>query len=171
MRVPVRKAKKKVSNPGKWQEFDFIIGIDPGVNTGFASFANDTKHPALTVSELPIWKVFEALTKLTSDRNHNVYVVLEDARKTRRPKGVSLEESEAKKMGAGWIRTLSATYERFLIAHGIPYVAKKKGITKLTAAQFFSFTKVITKEAEHNARDAGMMVWQHPFKIFVPCSN
>lgn len=170
MRVPVRKAKKKITTPGEWREFDFIIGIDPGVKTGFASFANKTKQGPLIVHELPIWQVFELVLKLHLDRDHSIFVVLEDARKTFRPKGVSLEESEAKKMGAGWIRTLSGVYESFLIAHRIPYIAKKKGLTKLTAAQFLSITKVETKEEEHNARDAGMMVWQHPFKIFVPCN-
>lgn len=165
--MPTKQAPTLQKPKGAWLEFDLIIAIDPGKKTGLARYYK-TPHPEnrLDVRELPIWEVFEALKK-AKDINDRFFVILEDARKTRRPKGVSLEESEAKKMGAGWIRTLSSLYEDFLRAHKIPYRTQKKGITKLDAVKFQLITGVVTKHGDHNARDAGMMAWQHPFRVYV----
>ncbi len=161
----------KTSSPtktGEWREFTRVIAIDPGKKTGYALYDKGSTvngSPRLQVEELQIWEVFERLSAY--QYNGHVLVILEDARKTFKPKGVSDEESEAKKMGAGWIRTLSSLYEDFLKAHHFAYRTQKKGITKLTAAQFEAITKIKTKAGEHNARDAGMMVWQHPFRVYV----
>lgn len=150
-----------------------IIAIDPGKKTGFAKwFKGSTvpvdQKPQLKVEELPVWDVFSYLQNIADGSfRPDVFVLLEDARKNYRPKYETDEGSEARKMGAGWIRTLSSLYEDFLKAHNIPYRLKRKGMTKLTAAQFKSITHLDTKEGHHNARDAGMMVWQHPFRVYV----
>lgn len=166
--MPTKQAPTLQKPKGAWREFRVIIAIDPGKKTGYASYyPKETVPPGaeLTVYELPIWEVFERLKMFAFA--DDVFVLLEDARKNYRPKSETDEGSDARKMGAGWIRTLSGLYEDFLKAHKIAYRLKRKGVTKLTADQFKSITRIETKAGEHNARDAGMMAWQHPFLVYV----
>jgi len=164
MRVPIRTAKKSIPPKGKWREFLLIIGIDPGVRTGFAIYYPHNKQ-ATTVEELEIWEVFARLNAYAF--RTDVLVILEDARKNYRPKFETDKGSEARKMGAGWIRTLSGVIERSLQAYKIHYITKRKGITKISAGVFKQLTGIETTAGQHNARDAGMMVWQHPSRIYV----
>lgn len=157
--------KKATAKPkGEWREFQIVVGIDPGMKTGFAIWDGKT----LTLHEYTVWETFDWLrTFLNYPHKHKTLVILEDARKNYRPKNETDAGSDARKMGAGWIRSLSSLYEHFLQSTQAHYITKRKGVTKLDAVQFHKITGIETRIGEHNARDAGMMVYQHPLKVFV----
>lgn len=127
-----------------------IIGIDPGVSCGVAH-----KHGgAITdVFTLRVWEMFEHLDLITHPEV--TFVVVEDARKMRRP-----TTSQARAMGAGWVRTLSGQIEDFLIEKQIPYkmVAPMRNGKKLNAETVKKITGWKERTNNHE-RDAIMIAW------------
>lgn len=129
-----------------------VIGIDPGIKTGYAVKTSKGIEIAKT---LTIWELFEELT-LAQDHLVNYRVIVEDARK-RKWYGMN---AEAKREGAGWIKTLCGQIEAYLLKHEIPHkmIHPIKGGTKLTPAMVKKVTGFQEKTNEHT-RDAIMIAW------------
>lgn len=140
----------------KTMTLDYIIGIDPGVNTGFAVW-NGTEFVEITSTN-----IITATEKVkTLADNFNVMVYYEDAR-LRHWFGKSGRE---KLMGAGSVRRDSQIWETVCNLLNIPFVAvaPKDNMTKLNAKQFEMYTGWKGRTNEHG-RDAAMLVFQRPMK-------
>jgi len=128
-----------------------IIGIDPGVNTGYAIY-NQSNNKLSNVCSLPIHRVFldvlikQPLIKL---------VRIEDARQRKYFTG-----GREKLQGAGSIKRDCKIWEDFLTDHNIPFelIAPKDNKTKLRADSFKKLTGYEYSTNEHG-RDAGMLVY------------
>lgn len=140
----------------KMMTLDYVIGIDPGVNTGFAVW-NGNEFEEITATN--IITAIEKLKRYAD--NFNVKVYYEDAR-LRHWFGSSGRE---KLMGAGSVRRDSQIWETACKLLNIPYVAvaPKDNMTKLNAKMFATYTKWKGRTNEHG-RDAAMLVFQRPMK-------
>jgi hypothetical protein len=130
-----------------------VIGIDPGVHTGYAEWDAAARR-LLVVTTMKIhaalWSVLEA--HRAGDLSH---VVFEDAR-LRTWFGDAGRETL---MGAGSVRRDSTIWSEFLGDAGIPFRAispKQKG-AKYDAQQFARLTGWKERTNEHG-RDAGLLV-------------
>lgn len=133
---------------------DIIIGIDTGVNTGFAMWS--TKLKCLTyVATIPI---HNAILKLEAMRLEGVSmkVRIEDARLRKWFGKVDKDNQQ----GVGSVKRDAKILEDYCIDKGIDYemVAPKNNITKMNAAYFATLTKWTGKTSNHS-RDAGMLVF------------
>lgn len=130
---------------------ELVIGIDPGVNTGYAIY-NPTHNLLTNVCSLPIHRVMldilikQPLIKL---------VRIEDARKRKFFTG-----GREKLQGAGSIKRDCKIWEDFLTDHKIPFelVAPKDNTTKLKQNTFKIITGYKHQTNEHS-RDAAMLVF------------
>ena len=137
-------------------EFDeptYLIGIDPGTDTGLAVYdPNDEKLVAVKSGPLiaMCWEM------LSWHNDHAIFVRVEDARK-RKWYG---KQSNAKAQGAGSIKRDCKIWEEILEYYDINYemVHPVKGATKLDAETFQSATGWEGQTNEHK-RDAGMLVY------------
>lgn len=128
-----------------------IIGIDPGIKTGFA--VKDISKGFLNVETLKIHEAFEKVKELS--KRFEVAVVFEDARK-RKWFG---KRANVNQQGAGAIKIQCTQWEDFLLDMKIPYLAQDpKNIPTKTSPKMFQLqTKWKGRTSEH-ARDAAMMV-------------
>lgn len=134
-----------------------IIGIDPGVETGFAVWHVENK----SLCEVSCVKIHEAFKLIKDTWNNDMdyrlrLVIFEDARK-RAWFGKSGKEVW---QGAGSIKRDCKIWEDFLTDSGIPFVAvsPSRGKTKLSPEQFKIYTGYDGRTNEHS-RDAGMLVY------------
>ena len=133
----------------------YIIGIDPGVNTGFAVWSREKKEFVVVTCD----KIHEAMTMVrVAVQNYgieDVFVRMEDAR-LRTWFGNSGKEQL---QGAGSIKRDCGIWQDFLIDLGLQYelVPPKKNKTKVSAAWFKTVTKW-TGRTNNHARDAAMLV-------------
>ena len=137
------------------ESFDYTIGIDCGVNTGFAVWSIERKD-FLLVESMEIHKaLFQVMDYIK--REKKVKVFIEDAR-LRKWFG---SNSESKKQGAGSVKRDSKIWEDFCKDMGIPFVLvnPKDNKTKLDSTKFKTYTGWTGRTNEH-ARDAGMLVFQ-----------
>jgi hypothetical protein len=132
----------------------YYIGIDCGVNTGFACW--DKKEKKLM--EVSTYKIHEALTKVKQlyDFNIELKVRVEDARKRIWFGTAGKEQLQ----GAGSIKRDAKIWEDFLTDLGVEFelVAPKNNKTKVNADYFNKITGWLGKTNEHS-RDAGMLVF------------
>ncbi len=130
---------------------ELIIGIDPGVNTGYAIWMTNQKHLAQVIS-LPIHEVMQ---DLLIKRNTIKLVRFEDARLRKYFTG-----GKEKAQGAGSIKRDSKIWEDYLTWLGVPFEmgAPKDSRTKLDAITFKKLTGYPHKTNEHG-RDAAMLVF------------
>lgn len=130
-----------------------IIGIDPGVNTGFAIWNSELKA-FKWIGKLSITEAMDYVVRFAKDEQIAVYV--EDARK-RTWFGSSGREVL---QGAGSVKRDCKIWEDFLKEKGIEFhlVAPKNNKTKLNDEQFRKLTGYETRVNQH-ARDAGMLVF------------
>lgn len=134
----------------------FLIGIDPGVNTGWAEYCAETKQ----LRELHTLKIHEAIMLLEAINVQyepgEWIVIFEDARKR---KWFSSKGREALQ-GAGSIKRDCTILEDYLKSRGIDYEARapQRGATKWTAEQFKRLTGWQGRTSEH-ARDAALLVF------------
>jgi len=137
---------------------DYLIGIDPGVNTGVAIWDRKKRRLARVGSST----IVEAMTYVGKfsaeivDLGGTVELWFEDAR-LRDWFGTSGCE---RRLGAGSIRRDSGIWEEFCLYHGLKFkkLAPKTSITKLNAKQFARMTGWKGRTNEHS-RDAGMLVY------------
>ncbi len=129
-----------------------IIGIDTGVNTGFATFNTETKE-----SECLCLLIHEALEKVNSlqRKGEKLFVCVEDARKRKWVQG-----GREKLQGVGSVKRDAKIWEDFLTQKKIPFrmIAPKNNRTKLTKETFQSYTGYKGKTNEHS-RDAYMLIY------------
>lgn len=136
------------------QNFNYAIGIDCGVNTGFAVWCIN-RQKLISVKSL---KIHQAILKIieAKKRGGEIKVYIEDAR-LRKWFG---KDSQLKKQGAGSVKRDSKIWEDFCIDYEIPYqlVNPKDNKTKLDAKTFKTYTKFEGVTNEHS-RDASMLVF------------
>jgi len=128
-----------------------IIGIDPGVNTGFA-VAQEGELTSVTC--MPACEAENAILIHASQRK--VFVWFEDAR-LRTWFGSKGREAL---QGAGSIKRDCHRWKEWLEFHDIPHgvVAPRNNKTKLDAEQFKKITGWAGRTNEHG-RDAAMLIY------------
>lgn len=142
-----------MSNFSRLMKYDFVIGIDPGVETGIAIW--DFENKALkTVCSLAIHDAIE-LVQIYNE-NHKVKVRFEDARLRKWFGNAGREQLQ----GAGSIKRDCSIWEGYLQHLDIAFdmVAPKNNKTKLNSATFKKLTKWDKQTNEHS-RDAAMLVF------------
>ena len=130
-----------------------VIGIDPGVHTGFA-LSDGGK--LVSVGCMAAVKAEEMVLQTMIDNGGKLFVRFEDAR-MRQWFGSKGREAL---QGAGSIKRDCGRWEEFLTHHNIPHarIAPKANRTKLTADQFKRITGWQGRTNEHG-RDAAMLVF------------
>lgn len=138
-----------------------LVGIDPGVTTGFASWDTGARQ----FREVASLSIHRALERVMDMRNGcaPMLVVFEDARlrtwfgnadERQRKYGAAIRE------GVGSVKRDCGIWEDFLYDFGIPYQANKpvQHGTKWTPDYFKRTTGWQPRTSEH-ARDAGVLVF------------
>ena len=136
------------------------IGIDPGVNTGFAVW-DTTRRQFLRVETLRITEALLAVLSL-QEGGGELWLIFEDARQRKwLPRETSNSEYRGKLMGAGSVKRDCDIWEEFCTAHHIAFSAlpPRKGLTKWTPESFARQTGWTGRTSNH-ARDAAMLVFQ-----------
>lgn len=136
---------------GKGERAVICIGIDCGVNTGFAVW-NSLSRIFIEIETLPIHKAMALVSFYAQTREIKVRV--EDARQVR------FKTDPVKLKGAGSVCRDAKIWEDFLTDKGIPFemVRPNKRITNWTAEQFKVRTGYQGRTSTH-ARDAAMLVY------------
>lgn len=137
-----------------------LIGIDPGVTTGFAVW-DRTERRLATVESHGAIGAMSAVLELA--REAEVEVWFEDARLR---KWFGDADARQKRSGAGIregvgsVKRECALWKEFCEFHGIAHrpIKPAAGTTKLDAARFNALTKWGGRTNEH-ARDAAMIVF------------
>ena len=131
-----------------------IIGIDPGVNTGWARI--NSSGVLMACDSRPI---HEAMREVESWHKHGRLrlVVFEDARLR---KWLGPDKGPKQLQGAGSIKRDCRIWADLLAALGCPTLAVKpqKGGTKWDAERFAKLTGWKGRTNEHG-RDAALLVW------------
>ena len=132
--------------------YRYYIGIDTGVNTGFAVYDRELKQ-LIRVSSTSIHELLHDM-RFVSVHFKDFLVVVEDARQ------VQFNTDKMKAQGAGSVKRDAKIWNDFLDDYQIPYmmVRPKKSITKLSADEFKAITGW-TERTNSHARDAAMLVW------------
>lgn len=133
---------------------EYYIGIDTGVNTGFAVW--DTRQRILMeVSTMTITQAMERVREIVV-RLGPVHLFIEDARLRKWFGNAGREQLQ----GAGSIKRDAAIWEQFCLENGYAYtlVPPKNNATKMSAEAFSNLTSWTGRTSEH-ARDAAMMIF------------
>lgn len=141
----------------------WLIGIDPGTDTGIARYSTD-RRDFVEVTSMPIHRAMDEVRlhkEASAGTGQQFLVIFEDARK-RQYFGV-MDEKTAKygnavREGAGAAKRDATIWEDFLTDLGVPFVARKPANTKHSAPYFRALTGW-TKRTNEHARDAGMLVF------------
>lgn len=129
-----------------------IIGIDPGVKTGYAEKDLESgKYIALKTTTLLEAQIAILNTKKVFS-SADIFLVFEDARLRTKFGNTGKERHQ----GAGSIKRDSKIWEEFCQLHGIQY-AKVLPKPKITAQLFQKMTGWIDRTSQH-ARDAAMLI-------------
>lgn len=139
-----------------------VVGLDPGVTTGFAVWLPQTAT-LREVTSLPIHRAMvevRALHELAKDKGGTLLVIFEDARTLKFPGGRNAKKEGKVLQGVGSVKRDCGIWEDFCEDYGIPYQAKRwmRGTTKWTAEYFKRLTGWAAQTNEH-ARDAGVLVF------------
>ena len=132
------------------------VGIDPGVNTGYAEWSRFGKKYR-AIETLQIHQAIKRVEQLIEDYGKgNVVVIFEDARKRKWYGNSGREQLQ----GAGSIKRDCKIWEDFLTETGVEFymIAPKNINTKTTADAFKRITGWSTMTSNH-ARDAAMLVF------------
>lgn len=136
-------------------KYSYLIGVDCGVNTGFAVWDVSNK----CFLEISCYKIHEAITKVKQCHEFNIVnpikVRVEDARKRTWFGKAGREQLQ----GAGSIKRDAKIWEDFLTDLGVDFemVAPKNNRTKVNADSFKKLTKWEGRTNEHS-RDAAFLV-------------
>lgn len=132
-----------------------IIGIDTGVNTGFAIW-NKTRRCLDRVETMKIHEAMNTVRALSMFEDTVLLVRVEDARQREWFGKAGKEQLQ----GAGSIKRDATIWEDFLKDYEIPFemVAPKNNKTKLTDEAFKKLTKWDKRTSVH-ARDAALLVF------------
>lgn len=140
-----------------------FIGIDPGVNTGYAVWDTEQKmfRVVATGDILDAMFVAKLARSQWGTEDTPTKVVIEDARKRKwLPQEKSISEYRGRLMGAGSVKRDCEIWESFCKRNGFDLilVPPQKGLTKWTAATFNRVTGWKGRTSNH-ARDAAMLVF------------
>lgn len=134
-----------------------LIGIDPGVKTGFAMYT--PKNNSLELYTYKIHEAFDVVAKLAPF--FDLEVVIEDPNQWTHFK--SYKEAKAKLQGAGSVKRDFSAWRDFLNHWHIPFAAvrpdKHRNAFATNEALFKQLTGY-TKRSSGHARVAGMLVWR-----------
>ena len=141
-----------------------LIGIDPGVNTGFATWDGEN----LSLDTLSITRAIAKVLLLKEQTDCHMHIFIEDARRRQWFGNAGRERL----MGAGSVMRDCRIWEDFCNEQGIQYslIPPKYNVTKLNAKQFAKLTGYINSTNEHN-RDAAMLVFGRNPKDFTSQPN
>lgn len=133
----------------------FIIGIDPGKNTGVAVWGKLTK----TFVEIETTTIHKAMDKVKHYCNryeNQVFIRFEDARLRKWLKNKTIDQLQ----GAGSIKRDCTIWEDFLKDLGVPFSSLAPGVrpTKMKSDIFKIYTGWKGSTTDH-ARDAAMLVF------------
>lgn len=133
-------------------KYRFIIGIDTGVNTGFAVWDRQEKK----LLEVCCIEIHRAMLSVNYRREDGILVRVEDARQ----RTWFGKNSNEKLQGAGSVKRDCKIWEDFLNDLGVDFemVAPKNNKTKLDAKKFKMITGWKETTNEHS-RDAAMLVF------------
>ena len=131
-----------------------IIGIDTGVNTGFAIFCTE-KQKLERVSTLKIHQALHIIRTM-HEQGVTMKVYIEDARLAT----FGRSNDRHKAQGAGSVKRDAKAWEDFLSDLQIPFqcVRPNPRITKWDAEKFKAYTGWIGRTSK-DARDAGMIAF------------
>lgn len=133
-----------------------VVGIDPGVTTGYAEWDTDLQRLMVVQGVLIHVAMFSVLAHQRAGTLS--HVVFEDARLRTWFGDKTAKQDRDRLMGAGSVRRDSSIWSQFLADAGIPNIGlspKAKG-AKYDAAQFQRITGWKERTNEHG-RDAGML--------------
>jgi hypothetical protein len=132
----------------------FLIGIDPGVQTGIALWDRASK----SLQKIETVSIIEAQHFLLRQKDQwpHIFLRIEDARQRKWFGNAGREKLQ----GAGSIKRDCSIWEEFCQFHGIEYelVKPKNNKTKMDADIFKKCTGWKARTSEH-ARDAAMLVF------------
>jgi hypothetical protein len=136
-----------------YRDYDYIIGIDPGVNTGFAVWDRLDKK-LIKVKTLTAVQAEEMVKRDFLALDAKILVRFEDARLRHWFGKAGREQLQ----GAGSIKRDCQRWEEFLTYYDIPFeeVSPKNNRTKMSAEEFKRLTGWNERCSEH-ARDAAML--------------
>lgn len=137
--------------------YDYIIGIDPGTETGWASW-NGTK-----ITKCESVQIHYALDWLKWYRdNKTVFVRIEDPTTYVPFRNTPIQLQRARAQGAGSIKRDFAILTDAMRDWGIPFeaVSLHSAPKKLTAEQFRKLTGWTGRTNQHG-RDAGCLCWKY----------
>lgn len=142
-----------------------FIGIDCGVNTGFAVW-NSNKKVFLELETYTFWESIERIQYYTSERNCNRIVlnsIVEDVTQNKptfnRGQKGKIQDTISQRVGSNK-RDCQLMCE-FLEINLIPLIKvkpTKQSLTKLDSQQFFNLTKYPHRTSSHS-RDAACLVF------------
>lgn len=139
---------------------EIYIGVDTGVETGFAYWHSKTKK-MLQVTSLKIHVAMETVLDLHKRHPGQVKVRIEDARLRKWiPRQKNERAESGRREGAGSIKRDAIIWEDFCTDYGIDFelVPPKQNKTKVKADYFKKLTGWTEKTNSHG-RDAAMLVF------------
>lgn len=138
--------------------YRYVIGVDPGVNTGVA-IRDITDDRIVKLQSLKIHQLLVMLLGM-----ERIFVIFEDARliKNYHPGNVNIKKYQ----GVGSIKRDCAIIEDFLTEYDIPYQKVKpiSAQTKWTSAYFKKITGYQGRTNQHT-RDAGVLALMNPVVV------
>jgi len=139
------------------RSYDFLVGIDCGVNTGICLYNIKSKK----IEVIETCKIHIAMLKLQSwAKAMNCFVRFEDARLRKWiPKQATESAERGRREGAGSVKRDAVIWHDWLEYLNIPYeaVAPKNNKTKVSDTYFKQLTGYQGKTSKHS-RDAAMLV-------------
>lgn len=157
------KYKYLLIKPINYAKFDYIIGIDTGLNTGIAVYCNFLKCYK-DIETLKIHQAIMLIANYAKNISSNILVRIEDARLRNWFGNKGKEVAQ----GVGSVKRDAVIWQDFLEDLGIYYelVAPKDNKTKLSVGEFISITGVNREEVSggkyskgQHARDAAMLIY------------
>ena len=136
----------------------YLIGLDPGKNTGLAIWNTKGQH-FFYIATMPIHNALAYVKTFAGNGDARVY--FEDARQRKwLPKDTSSSEYRGHLMGAGSVKRDSVIWQDALTDWCIPFemVPPRAGATKWDADTFARITGYKGRTSNH-ARDAAMLVF------------
>lgn len=145
-------ALKEKSN-GK--EYELLIGIDVGVNTGITRYNPRTKD-IIDVKTVKLHEAMQIVSKSFAMYGKNLKVYFEDARQRKWFGNAGREKLQ----GAGSVKRDSQIWEDYLASLGVDFamIPPKANATKLNADRFKTITGYQGRTNEHG-RDSAMLVF------------
>jgi hypothetical protein len=136
-----------------------VIGIDPGVKTGFA-VKDIATNVYLRVDTLMIHEAFDAVRELMREGTQ-LYLVIEDARlrKWYDDKGKSASARRGKAMGAASVKRDCKAWEDFCEDYGLTYTMKApRELTTKEPLHIWTRRTGWKRRTSEHARDAASFI-------------